>query len=39
MDKVAREDEKKEWYFSSVIATYWLALRHEAWASVLLTAM
>ena len=24
MDKVAREDEKKEWYFSSVIATYWL---------------
>jgi hypothetical protein len=24
MDKVAKEDEKKEWYFSSVIATYWL---------------
>jgi hypothetical protein len=24
MDKIAKEDEKKEWYFSSVIATYWL---------------
>jgi hypothetical protein len=24
MDNIAKEDEKKEWYLSSVIATYWL---------------